>query len=471
MINDLINYFKDKKILILGFGKEGQSTYKFIRKYLKEQVLYIAEIDENFNNKYPFFKQDKNVKFISGENYLDNLEKYDIIMKTPGISFKGKDISKLKNKIKSEMELLLEFFHNKIIGITGTKGKSTTSSLIYKILKEQNVNALLLGNIGIPVFDYLEQIKMDTVLVLEMSSHQLEFMQKSPNISIITNLFPEHLDHYNSYENYAEAKGNIYKFQTEKDFFIYNSDNKDLSRFIKNPSARVYKVSYEGDKNAEIVLKNDCIYMKKIQKINTIVKSELNSKKDDEKNNDEKQLYCRDEPRKLCGDYNLNNIMLALGVSEILGLDINITKKTISEFEPLPHRLEFVGEYDDIKYYDNSIATIPKATIEAIKALNCVDTLIIGGMDRGIDYTDFAKYLDECNIRNIICMPKTGHDIANIMKTKKCHIVNTMEDAVKFAKKITAKGKICLLSPAAASYGFFKNFEERGDLFKKILSS
>ena len=184
MINNLIEYFRNKKILILGFGREGQSTYNLIRKFLPDQQLYIADQKENFQDNFEFLKKDNNVTFISGEKYLENLENYDIIMKSPGISFAHMDTSKYYSKIKSQLELLLEFFENTTIGITGTKGKSTTSSLIYKVLKDQDKKSILLGNIGIPVFDYIDSIEQNVILVLEMSSHQLEFMEQSPNIAI-----------------------------------------------------------------------------------------------------------------------------------------------------------------------------------------------------------------------------------------------------------------------------------------------
>lgn len=447
MIKDLIEYFENKKILILGFGREGQSTYRLIRKYLKEQKLYIADLKENFQENFEFLQHDKNLICISGKNYLNNLDKYDVIMKAPGISFAGMDISSFKEKIKSELELLLEFFNMKTIGITGTKGKSTTSSLIYKVLKDQNVKTMFLGNIGVPVFDYIDTIEENTTLVLEMSSHQLEFMKLSPNISILLNLFPEHLDHYNSFDEYAEAKCNIFKYQKNTDYFLYNLDNENLQKFVKNNHAKTYKVSLNGADGANVYLKKNKIYF------------------------EDKPIYDINEPRNLIGDYNLNNIMFVLAVSEILNLDLKKTIKSIGEFKTLEHRLEFVGNFDEVLYYDNSIATIPDATIEAVKALKNVDTLIIGGMDRGIDYTDFVKFLDESDIRNVICMPKTGHDIASKMKTSKAYIVDTLEEAVELAKKVTEKEKSCLLSPAAASYGFFKNFEEKGDLFKKLVKN
>lgn len=445
MINDLIKYFKDKKIIILGFGREGQSTYKLIRKYLKKQHIYIADQKENFQEQHDFLRSDDNVTIISGEKYLKNLKDYDVIMKTPGISFVGIDTTEYFNKIKSQLELLLEFFDVFTIGVTGTKGKSTTSSLIYKVLKDQNIKSMFLGNIGIPVFDYIDTIEKDMTLILEMSSHQLEYMELSPNIAILLNIYQEHLDHYESFEKYAEAKCNIYKYQKNSDYFLYNSDNEMLKKIVKNTNGTTYKVSFKGETESNINLKENKIYF----------------------NN--KYIYDKNEPRNLLGNCNLNNIMFTLAVSEILKLDINKTIKSISEFKALEHRMELIGKYDDVLYYDNSIGTVPMATIEAIEALEKVDTLIIGGMDRGIDYQDFIRYLNNSDIRNIICMPKTGHDISKKLKEEKRYIVRDMEEAVDVAKKVTEKEKICLLSPAAASYGFFKNFEEKGNLFKKLV--
>lgn len=355
MINDLIKYFENKKILILGFGKEGQSTYKLIRKYLKEQVIYISDKKEDFQKDNELLEKDNNLVFISGENYLQNLQDYDIIMKTPGISFAQIDITEYKEKIKSQLELLLEFFNNYTIGITGTKGKSTTSTLIHTILDEQNKKNMFLGNIGIPVFDYIDSIDEDMILVLEMSSHQLEYMKLSTNIAILLNIYEEHLDHYESFEKYAEAKSNIFKYQKNTDYLIYNGDNETVKKLIKDTKAILYEVSLDGNISSNVYLKNRKIYIR------------------------EKEIYDSEkENRNLLGDYNLNNIMFALTVSEILKLDINKTIKSINNFKTLEHRLEFVGKYNDILYYDNSIGTVPMATIEAVKALKNVDTLIIG---------------------------------------------------------------------------------------------
>ena len=472
MVSDLIKYLSDKKINILGFGREGQSTYKLIRKYLPEKNVTISDLKENFQNEYDFLMSDKNAKIISGEKYLDNLEKYDIIIKSPGISFAQIDIAKFRDKISSQMELFMQFFSNYTIGITGTKGKSTTSSLIYSILKDQNKDCLLLGNIGKPIFEYIDEINEGTILVLEMSAHQLEFMTHSPNISILLNVFEEHLDHYKSYEDYIEAKCNIYKFQKESDYFLYSIDNQMLREHVKSPKAKTYTVSVlnQGENVSSLKEQEEEKSTKKdYNAIGLNIDAATIRLIGDYVYFNDKKIYNQNQKRNLVGTYNLSNIMFALGVSEILHLDLEKSVQSVNNFKTLKHRLEYVGKFDDIDFYDNSIATVPMATIEAIKALKNVDTLIIGGMDRGIDYLDFIKYLDNSNISNIICMPKTGHDIAKKLKNKKAYIVDTLEEAVIVSKKVTKKGMSCLLSPAAASYGFFKNFEKKGDKFQKLV--
>ncbi|MCI9246423.1 MAG: UDP-N-acetylmuramoyl-L-alanine--D-glutamate ligase [Clostridia bacterium] len=383
---------------------------------------------------------------IHGEEYLDHLEEYDVIIKAPGISFAGMDIEEYAHKITSQLELLLEFFDIFTIGVTGTKGKSTTSTLINKILQEQGKKSILLGNIGVPVFDSIEELTKDTIIVLEMSSHQLEYMKSSPNIAILLNIFPDHLDYYNSYEDYAKAKCNIYKHQKETDYFLYNSDNEMIQKVLKPTKGKLYPVSFTEREESKIYIKDNTVFI------------------------EDKSVYDAQEPRKLVGDYILNNMMFILGVSEILGLDLKKTVHTMREFEPLRHRLQLVGNYNGVSYYDNSIATIPKATIEAVKALGNVDTLIIGGMDRGIDYAELIEFINQSEVNHIICMPKTGHDIASQIE-KKTYLVNTMEEVVVTAKQVTQKGKSCLLSPAAASYGFFKNFEEKGDIYQELVKT
>lgn len=456
MINKLVEYLKNKKILILGFGVEGYSTYNFIRRHLSDKTIFISDANPKFIEMYIDVAKDKNIEIVSQEKYLKNLEEYDIIMKTPGLSFKNIDTSKFIHKIKSQLELFLEFVNVFTIGITGTKGKSTTSSLIYSIINEQCEDAHLLGNIGVPLFDEIDKLTEKSIVVLELSSHQLEYVKVAPNISIILNIFEEHLDHYKSYEHYINAKINICKYQKENDYFIYSIDNEILNNHImemENIKPNIYEISYLGNnkqhENATLIKRNENVVISEENQI----------------------LYTDSENRKILGDHNFNNIMFAITVAKIMNLDLEKASKTIYKFEPLPHRMEFVGEFNGVKYYNDSIATVPASTINGVETLKNVNTLIIGGKDRGVDYTEFAEFLGKTNIEHLICLPDTGWAIAEMVVNENMekYIVTDMKMAVDFAKKVTKKDTICLLSPAASSYGFFKNFKERGDLFKKLV--
>lgn len=449
MLNKIIKDFENKKILILGFGKEGKSTYSFLRKHLHDIGLTIKDQNHSIKDEI-LLKDDKNVEIITGDNYLDDLDKYDVIMKSPGITFKNIDTTKIKDKIFSQLEILLKYYKNNIIGITGTKGKSTTSSLIYDVLKNNNKKALLLGNIGIPIFDFIDTIESDTLLVVEMSSHQLEFVNSSPHIAIITNLYQDHLDHTNGLDDYYNCKMNITRYQNEKDILIYFKSCDTLDNLIHsiNPKSNILNVDF-NNQLANTYCYDNYIYINKNKVYNTLDK------------------------RKLVGDHNLINVMFALTISNMLKLDNSKSIEAINNFNPLEHRLELVGTINDITYYNDSIATIPEATINGIESLKKVNTLIFGGMDRGIDYSNFINYLETCYVENLVCMPTTGHKIANELIKVNCnkniYLVDSLEQAVKKAKAVTKKDMICLMSPAAASYEYFKNFEEKGKAYKKLV--
>lgn len=449
MIEKLIEFLKDKNIIILGFGMEGETTYDFIRNHLPTQKLTIADMNEVIIEDYPYLEQDKNLTLILGKNYLDNLEQYDIIIKTPGLSLKDVDISKYKDKITNQLELVLEYLDIFSIGITGTKGKSTTSTLMYNVIKDQGKQVMLLGNIGEPIFHRIDEMKKDTILVLEMSSHALEFVKRSPNISIFLNAYEEHLDHYISLEKYVEAKFNIAKYQKSGDTFIYNYDNKLMKNFGYNHRESDYAVSIEEEPKTinKTYLKDNNIYI-----------------------NDEK-ICVQDIKRNLKGMHNLNNIMFILTVAKIMNLDMKKVFETIANFKPLEHRMEFVETINGVSYYNDSIATIPEATINGVNAIGNINTLIVGGKDRGVNLEELIEFLAESDIENIVCLHTTGEYIySKLEKTdKNLFKVNNMESAVKIAKKVTKPGTNCLLSPAAASYGFFKNFKERGEIFKKCV--
>ena len=446
MYNQIIDRLRDKNIAILGFGKEGKSTYNFIRRYLSNQKLTIIDKKEQEID-------DNNVEVISGDNYLNNLGIYDLIIKSPGITLKDIDKTGFEDRITSQLELVLEVYRKNIIGITGTKGKSTTTSLIYEIIRNQKDKVFILGNIGIPLLDQVEEYDEETTLVIEMSSDQLEFVHNSPHIGIVLNLYEDHLDHAGTIEHYHDSKMNMFKYQDSSDYCIYSDDNQYLHERMKSDiyKATRYNVRFDNEYvtnnatriiNKEVYLNNELLYV--------------------------------DTERELIGDHNLKNIMFALTVAKILNLDLNKAKEAIVTFKGLKYRMERIGTFDDVTYYNDTIATIPDATINAIEAIKNVDTLIFGGMDRGIDYSKLIKFLKESNISNLVCMPTTGTNIGKILENetdKNIFYTNSLEEAYQFAKENTKKGYSCLLSPAASSYEFFKNFEEKGRCFEEIVKN
>ena len=450
MLNKLLDFLENKKIIILGYGVEGKSTYNFLRKYFPEKMLCIADKKMDLLEQNIELMEDIYLEVVLGEGYLNGIEEYDLIIKAPGISLKDYDISKIENKITSQLELFLKYVYVFTIGITGTKGKSTTSTLMYEILKNQGKKTFLLGNIGEPIFNDIDDITKDSIVVIELSSHALEFVNVSPNISILLNVYEEHLDHYKSLEKYVEAKFNIAKYQKESDYFIYNADNELIKRFNFKYKSNDYAVSLrllEGNNSNTIYIKDGFVYC------------------------NEEKIVNKDLKMNLKGEHILNNIMFIFGVCIILKLDFVKVLDTIENFKSLEHRMEFVGNFEAIEFYNDSIATIPEATINSVKAIKNVNTLIVGGKDRGVNLNSLIDFLRQSEVQNIICLPKTGEYIYEGLKNtnKKIYMVEGLKEAVKIAKEVTKKNTSCLLSPAASSYGFFKNFEERGKLFKEYI--
>lgn len=429
MYQELINYFENKSILILGFGKEGQSTYNFLRKFYPSKKLAIAD-------KRELKIDDNNVELITGDKYLDAINNFDLVMQSPGISLREVNVEST-TEITGQMDLFLRFADCVKIGITGTKGKTTTTTLVYNIVKASGKKCALIGNIGVPVFESLDDTD-GLVAVIEMSCHQLEFAKKSPDVSIFTNIYPEHLDHYNGFEGYYGAKLNIVNNQSENDFFVYNSDQKELAEILdfSKISSKVIPVSYEESVKDE--------FLNKLTQLNDNLK----------------------------GFHTHHDIFLAVNAARCLGISDEDIEKGIKAFEPIAHRMEKVGTWKDITFYNDSIATIPYAVMCAVNALEKVDTLVFGGLDRGIDYSTFITDLNESKLNNLIGLPETGEKIINELKKigskKNLIIVDTMDEAVECAYKCTEKGKICLFSPAASSYNRYRNFEEKGNHFKDL---
>ncbi len=503
MLTKLLEFLQNKQIMILGYGREGKSTYKFLREHFPEILVTIVDSNMELLEQNPELTEDIYVEVVLGTNYFDNIDKYDLVIKAPGVSLKDYDIDSFKNKIYSQLQLFLEFIPVFTIGITGTKGKSTTSTLIYKTLINQGKDALLLGNIGEPYFNYFEQMNENTICVLELSSHALEYVHTSPNIAIMLNLFEEHLDHYKSFAHYEAAKYNIVKYQKQDDYYIYNAINQNMIAFEKE-HLQDFDIQFNSHKYA--VLNN----LDNEENLDNADIHELDQNIQDGKyenyiaikNNEiiyNGSVVCSsDIKRNILGDHNLNDILFVICVVKILNLDIEKFLETLAEFKPLEHRMEFVANINGVDFYNDSISTIPAATINAVTALEKlkpVNTLIVGGKDRGVNLEDLYKFLLKCKVKNIICMPKTGEFIYDFLKEnlkntsesdnilyvhddqmsiRTCLIekvikVETINEAVIKAKEVTSSNSICLLSSAASSYGYFKNFEDRGRQYKEAV--
>jgi UDP-N-acetylmuramoylalanine--D-glutamate ligase len=371
-----------ESVLILGYGREGKVTEQFLLQYYPHLRIGIA--DEQMNAEY-----------------LSEQQQYDLVVKTPGIA-RG------KVTVPYITATNIFFSHNKnfTIGVTGSKGKSTTASLIYEMLREAGQKARLLGNIGNPMLGVmLETVDPEEIFVIELSSYMLDDIEYSPNIALLLNLFPDHMDYHGSVEAYYDAKRRIFQFQKPGD------------------------VRIEGP----------------VEEMVPIDRSDLT----------------------LLGDHNFQNIQVAVRVARLCKVSDDAIASALRNFKPLPHRLEHIGTFRGVDFYDDAISTTPESTIAAIYALKNVDTIFLGGSDRGYDFHELEKVLRDLGVRNAVLFPESGtrilssRDGFNILETK------SMDDAVAFAFEHTEQGKICLLSTASPSYSLWKNFEAKGDEFAR----
>lgn len=381
---------------------------------------------------------------------MDTLDDYDLIFKSPGIVL-PKEPEEYNCLFTSQMEIFMKAYREQMIGITGTKGKSTVTTMLYHILKESKRDVVLAGNIGIPAFDILEDIGPKTFVICELSCHQLEYIHVSPRIAMLLNIHEEHLDHYGTMKKYIHSKQQIYLHQGPKDLLLCDLSILPHKSFC---AAHIYTIS-------------DCFTTADVVLSGTRIRFEQGEYKIPAK-----EIH-------LLGHHNHIDIAFDYAVCHLLGLSDEEFDAALRTYQPLPHRLHFIGEKDQIRYYDDSISTICDTTIQALKSVPEVGSVLIGGMDRGIEYDELIVFLSRHTVPYIILMADTGKRIYQEIKEKypnfyqpeRLHLVDTLEEAVQTAKKHTPSGMACILSPAAASYGIFKNFEERGEVFEKLVFS
>jgi len=434
-MKDKLKKIKNKKICILGYGLENQALVKFLLS--KNLASEITICDKRTSVHFHANCQTTSLKWRLGKNYDNNLNQFDIIFRIAGYPMFSAEIKKAKKsgvEISSPIKLFFDLCPTKnIIGVTGSKGKGTTASLVYDILKtafaKTNHGVYIGGNIGIPAFSFFNKIKTSDWVILELSSFQLEDPTKSPRLAVITNFYREHMasadplnpNFHKSMADYWQAKANIFKYQKKGDYLIINHSLKNKTIKAKSKIISFNKLNLESN---------------------------------------------------LIGDYNQENIGAAAAAAKVAGVKLSVIKSAVKNFKPLPHRLEFISEINGRRYYDNSFATTPESTISDLKNFNSPVVLLAGGADKGADFKKLAKII-KLKVKFLILFkgqatPKIRNELRKISYPKdKIKIAGNMKEAVKISRTNSARGDIILLSPACASFGLFKNYKERGELFKK----
>lgn len=447
-----------KKVAIIGLGVSNIP----LLDYLKNLNSEVAIFDNRTKEKLPIDILNKieeyNFQYFGGENSLENLKGFDIIFRSPScLPTKPELEREIKNGaiVTTEIEMFMELFPGKVIGITGSDGKTTTTSLIYAILKENGINTYLGGNIGIPLFTKLEEMNKDDVAVLELSSFQLMGMKKSPDISVITNITPNHLNIHKDYAEYIDAKKNVFKFQDKNGIVVLNYDNEITKEAAKQANGKVIFFSSKEKLANGIVLGEK--YITQIE------------------NNDE-SIILNTEELKLKGRHMYEDVCAAIAATkDIVSVKNSVT--TIKDFGGVEHRLEFVRNLDGVKWYNDSIASSPTRTIAGLNSFEEPITLIAGGYDKNLDFKPLAKpVLDK--VKNLILIGTTSKKILDVIKEEEkienkeinIYLCESFEEVVLKAKEVTLSGEVVLLSPACASFDMFKNFEERGKVFKEIVN-
>jgi len=426
-----IDKYKGKKIAILGYGVEGQTTHEYLQKHgLKADVL-----------------DEKNVS-----DYLQKVAGYDVVFKTPGISPLRPELVAAKRAgtlFTSQIEEFFDLCPCKVVGVTGTKGKGTTSTLIYDIMKASGEDVYLGGNIGVPAISFLDEVKPDSWVVLELSSFQLQTLNMSPHIAVVLNITSEHLDYHKDTEEYRQAKSSIVRHQTNDDYAVINDDYDVPRAFAKFSPATKYFFSRNHKVEGCYVDESDQII--------------LNVE-------GEKTVVAKADELKLRGRHNLENVTAATLAGYLAGASIDATSKTVKAFRGLEHRLELVREISGVKYYNDSFSTVPETAIAALDSFTEPIILIAGGSDKKSDYTELGKRIATANVKAVILIGDMAEKIrASIPGSFKGEIITEitkMEDMVAKASSLATSGDVVLLSPACASFGLFENYKDRGNQFK-----
>lgn len=464
-VNKFKDYIRDKKVAVLGIGVSNTPLIRFLAQIGVRITAFDKSEAKDLQETFDSLK-DLQVEYCVGVDYLKRLKGFDVIFRSPGIRYDIPELvaeSQRGAEITSEMEVFFDLCSARIFGVTGSDGKTTTTTLIYNILKEEGYNCWLGGNIGIPLLSRIEEIKETDMVILELSSFQLHTMKKSPEVSVITNLSPNHLDVHKSMEEYVDAKKNIFRCQNENKGFnkiktVLNFDN-ELTRSL-----------------AEEV-KNDVVFFSRVNELKegfVLKGNELMNIKDGRENS-----IVSAADIVIPGNHNIENY-LAASAAVFDYVKPESIRKVATTFRGVEHRIELVRELKGIRFYNSSIDSSPSRTIAALNTFDKKVILIAGGKDKGIHYDEIGEPIaDKVKVLVLIgaTADKIQESLENAVKStgKGKDIVvlkaGTYEEAVNAAYSNAEPGDIIILSPASTSFDMFKNFEERGKLFKQIVNS
>lgn len=456
-LNEFNDYIRFRKVAIVGLGVSNLPLMEYLYEKKANVTVFderdIDSISKDIMGKITTY----GFGFHFGEDALKHLKGFNVIFRSPSCLPTRKELVDEANNgaiVTTEVELLMKMCPCKILGVTGSDGKTTTTSLINAILKKAGYNTFLGGNIGTPLFTKLSDMKPEDILVLELSSFQLMGMEISPDIAVITNITPNHLNIHKDYEEYIEAKKNIFKYQDEKGVLVLNYDNEITRNCEKEANGKVIFFSSKNKLDNGYIVDEDVI------------------------------KECEDKIRKhilnvedviLRGNHNYQNIATAIAATSSL-VDMDIAVEAIKEFRPVEHRIEFIRELDGVKWYNDSASSSPSRTLSGINAFKEDIILIAGGYDKNLDYTPLAKPIIE-KVKSLILIGQTSGKIFDVVKLElekenkelDIHMCETLEETVNLAKKVVKPGQVVLFSPASASFDMFKNFADRGNQFKELV--
>lgn len=452
-------FLKGRKVAVIGLGVSNKPLIEYLHKYKANVTVFdkreIDDIDKDIMDKVVMY----DMEFSLGKNYLSKLQGFELIFRSPSCL---PTIPEIQSEIirgaivTTEIEMLIELCPGKVIGITGSDGKTTTTSLIYEILKAKGYNCYLGGNIGVPLFTKIGEMTKDDIVVLELSSFQLMNMKISPSISVITNITPNHLDIHSSMEEYIEAKKNIFKYQDENGILVLNYDNDITREFEKEAKGKVIWFSSKSKiPDGYIVDENRIKFCENNLRTHVLHTTDM----------------------KLRGVHNFENACVAIAATKTL-VDEETAVNAILNFKGVEHRLELIKETDNrIKWYNDSVSSSPTRTIAGLNAFSRSVILIAGGYDKNLDYTPIAKPIVD-NVKILILLGQTSDKIFNAVtkqlekegKSLDIYQCNSLEQTVILANRLAVTGDTILFSPASASFDMFKNFADRGNKFKELVN-